>query len=60
MKTYFSTSNDTYITEKVQEAASESQGFLSIIKINTRSNIEYDMAKSVETKKSLRYLDERK
>lgn len=58
-KTFFTT-NDTYVTEKLPEAVSQSQGFLSIIKINTRSNIQYDMAKSLEAKKSLRYLEERK
>lgn len=32
--------NETYFTEKAPESTPEPQGFLSIIKINTRSNIE--------------------
>jgi hypothetical protein len=62
-KNYLPTnSNDTYVTEK-GEPGPESQGFLSIIKINTRSHIEstpqLDL-RNADSKRSQRYLDERK
>lgn len=36
----YCTANDTYFLEKSPEAAQESQGFLSIVKINTQSYIQ--------------------
>lgn len=54
----YSNSNETYIVDKPQEMTAESQGFLSIIKINTRSNIEsatqLEHTKLIDIKKSLR------
>lgn len=61
LKSYFPTNNDTYVTEKGEPP--ESQGFLSIIKINTRSNIESTPildSKAMDSKRSQRYCDERK